>query len=59
MADEELIKWTGYLYRDDLELLKVTYPALGPSKIIRGLLRQHVRKLNDRTAEKLEEVSHA
>lgn len=42
------------LFADDLDYLKLAYPAGGYNRVIRALVARHVRALRNRTVELVE-----
>ena len=47
-------KITIRIFADDANFLKVAYPRIGYNKVIRQLVRNHVRGLQAKTVEKLD-----
>lgn len=45
---EDLEKVTINLTRGDMEFLQTAYPEIGASKVIRTLVREHCRRIEER-----------
>lgn len=55
MSNEKLMKMvTLRLFIDDLDYLRLAYPAGGYNRVVRALVQRHVRALRNRTAELVE-----
>jgi len=55
MSDERPMKMvTLRLFIEDLDYLRLAYPAGGYNRIVRALVQRHIRALRNRTAELVE-----